>query len=196
MLCFHGRAFCNKIIVDFHLLGVLLYMFSTREGKLHTHALLTHVHSSFSITSSFSLTMTNRKRIPSVFVFWRQQAQHIHTVCPWWSTAVYWLHLGMLSSSMEAQINNLHTWLCLGMLRQQADRHIAKISTNKQRTPIFGWLFLKYVGYLRKYSILIFSEYSSNWAQNRIETSTKIFKQNPFTLSLLNTKEWLTYGFQ
>jgi hypothetical protein len=50
MLCFHGCVSCNKKVVDFKLLAVLLYSFSTTVGKIHAQTFLIHVQSSSFIT--------------------------------------------------------------------------------------------------------------------------------------------------
>jgi hypothetical protein len=42
MRYFWGRASCNKTIVDFNLLAVLLYILSTRVGEIRAHVVLVH----------------------------------------------------------------------------------------------------------------------------------------------------------
>jgi hypothetical protein len=102
MLCFHGHASCNKKIVDFELLHVLLYTFSTRVDEIYAHVFLIHVQSTSFIMHSLSLTMYDRKRIPVMHMFgdngyntsscWYDLC---HTLC---LLVAYWLCLGMLSS--------------------------------------------------------------------------------------------------
>jgi hypothetical protein len=69
MLRFCGGASCNKIIVDFNLLAVLLYILSTRVRKICAHVFLVHVYSGSCITRSFSLTVNDHKRIHFVLIF-------------------------------------------------------------------------------------------------------------------------------
>jgi hypothetical protein len=69
MLCFRGLASCSKKVVDCKLLAVLLYIFSIRVGEIHAHTFLIHVHSTFFIMRSFSLTLNDCKRIPRLLIF-------------------------------------------------------------------------------------------------------------------------------
>jgi hypothetical protein len=63
ILYFCGYASCNKKIVDFIVLAVLLHGLSTRAGKIQAHAFIICVHSSSFNTHSFSLTLNDPKRI-------------------------------------------------------------------------------------------------------------------------------------
>jgi hypothetical protein len=79
MFCFHGHMPCSKKIVDFNLLAILLYIFSTRVVKICAHMFLIHVHSSSSIICNFSHSSSSiicnfsltvkSKCIPFVLIF-------------------------------------------------------------------------------------------------------------------------------
>jgi hypothetical protein len=56
MLCFHGRAFRNKVIVDFNCLAILFHILSTTVGEICAHAFLIHGHSTSFIMRCCSLT--------------------------------------------------------------------------------------------------------------------------------------------
>jgi hypothetical protein len=47
VICFCGRASCNKKIFDFNLLTVVLSILSARVGEVHAHTFLIHIHSVF-----------------------------------------------------------------------------------------------------------------------------------------------------
>jgi hypothetical protein len=80
MLCFCSRVSCNKKIVDFNVLAVLLYILSTRVGDIHAHMFLIPVHSSFFIIHNFSLTMKDHKRVLFVVMFGDNGYKAQHTM--------------------------------------------------------------------------------------------------------------------
>jgi hypothetical protein len=57
MLCFHGCVSCNKKVVNFKLLAVLLYSLSTTVGKIHAQTFLIHTyitsHSLWMVANAF-----------------------------------------------------------------------------------------------------------------------------------------------
>jgi hypothetical protein len=75
--CFCGHAFCHNKTVDFNLLALLLHILCTRVGEICAHNFLIHVHTSYFIMLSFSLTLNDHKCILFVLIFLgmlRQQA--------------------------------------------------------------------------------------------------------------------------
>jgi fatty-acid desaturase len=118
MLCFHGYLLCNKIIVNFNFMALLLYILSTRVSEIHSHTFLIHAYSSHFIMRSFSLTVNNNKCILFVLIFGddRHNTPHIVPSC------------SLLALFGCAKFIGRSYTLCLGMLRQWADRHMAKDS--------------------------------------------------------------------
>jgi hypothetical protein len=104
--------------VDFNLLAVLLYILSTRVGKLHAYVLLIHVHSSFVITHSFSLTVNDHRHIPLYSFFGDSRHNTPHTM----------LSGGLLASLVHTKFAGrsyalTFTWV---FLRQYAECLIVK----------------------------------------------------------------------
>jgi hypothetical protein len=93
MLCLCDHVSCNKKIINFKLLAVLLKIFYTRVGKICAHTFLIHVHSSSFITHSFLLTMNNCKHISFLLIFGDNGHNTPSHYAFWWTTAVYWLSL-------------------------------------------------------------------------------------------------------
>jgi hypothetical protein len=85
-------------------------LLSTRVGEICARTSLIYVHSSSFIARSFSLNVNDRKRIPFLFNSRDKEHSTQHTAhhAFWRPTAA--------------------NWLCLGKLRQQADRHTAEHS--------------------------------------------------------------------
>jgi hypothetical protein len=101
LLCFCGRISCNKKIVNFRLLAVLLYIFSARVDEIPAHTFLIHVHNSSFIMHSFSLTVNDRKCIPIVLIFGDSGHSTPTPSALWWPTVACWLCLGTLSSQVK-----------------------------------------------------------------------------------------------
>jgi hypothetical protein len=127
-LCFHSCASCNKKIVSFNPLAILLYLFSTRLGEIRDYVFLIHVHNNSFIKHSFSLTINDHKHIPFVLIFRDIRHNTSHTIpsggllCP---TGFVWL--------CYIHRHTLHTCLRLGMIRQYVGRH----KQNTAMLPMF-----------------------------------------------------------
>jgi hypothetical protein len=75
-LCFRACVSWSNKTVDFDLLAVLLYHLSSRVGEVCARTSLIYVHSSSFIGRSFSLTVSDHKRIP--FLFTSRDNGHRH----------------------------------------------------------------------------------------------------------------------
>jgi hypothetical protein len=75
--CLVSLAIHPGIIADFNFLAVLLYILSISVCEICAHAFLIHVHSSYFITHSFSLSVNDCKKKKSLCTnFCRQWVQH------------------------------------------------------------------------------------------------------------------------
>jgi hypothetical protein len=162
MLYFCSPASCNKIIVGFSLLHVLLYILSTRLSEIHAHVLLMHVHSSSFITCSFLLTVNDCERIPFLLMF-RDNGHNTPYTVPsgglLWLTGFTWLLQGH-RQKLCTSVCSLGYGEMVGRLSyNERQQHHQCLRANKLNAPSFGQLpppppkkkkEEKCMGYLRK----------------------------------------------
>jgi hypothetical protein len=84
---------CDKKIVNFHLLAVLLYILSTIVGKIHVQAFLIHVHSSSFITRSF--TDHEQSQTYSLCTQFGDEYNTRTQNALWQLTGLSWVHLSL-----------------------------------------------------------------------------------------------------
>jgi hypothetical protein len=113
MLCLCGCESATRKYVTFNFLAVFFFfLLFTTVGKICVHEFLIHVHSSSFITRSFSLTVNNRRCIPSILMSGDE-----------YNTSYTVPTSGLVQPTGFACVHyvgrkKLHICLCLGTVRQ------------------------------------------------------------------------------